>query len=165
MYKVSRGVCASNRHTIGMASLQIPFSRWDWPNSETLNEEEEENEVGYSNHPEGRSRAHNHNHGHSHSRGHSHAHGSQSKSPKGNHRSAFLNCSHPKSNPIAASLSSLSAMLLEGHAVLAHQTPSAIWLFIGLRNGSIWKWSINLVIHRIAICRFYILFICYSRVI
>ena len=123
-----------------MASLQIPFSRWDWPNSEAFNEGEIESELAtsISNHPENNNN--NHSHPHNHSHGHSH-----SKSPKGHHRSDVINCSHPKSNPIAASLSSLSAMLLEGQAVLAHQTPSAIWLFIGLSNGSIWKWSINLV--------------------
>lgn len=104
-----------------MASLQIPFSRWDWPNSD-------------SNEPSKPTHSHNHNHnGHSHSSSLNH-----------NHRSD-VNCSHPKSNPVAASLSSLSAMLLEGQAVLAHQTPTAIWLFIGLSNGSIWKWSINMV--------------------
>lgn len=125
-----------------MASLQIPFSRWDWPNSETLNDEAESDreQSPRSNHPESQGGTTSHNH----SRGHGHGH---SKSPKGHHRSDVLvNCSHPKSNPIAASLSSLSAMLLEGQTVLAHQTPSAaIWLFIGLRNGSIWKWTIDLV--------------------
>jgi len=132
-----------------MASLQIPFSRWDWPNSETFDGGEVERKPfsSISSHPESHSHSHNHNnHAHSHARGHSH-----SKSPKGHHRSDVLNCSHPKSNPIAASLSSLSAMLLEGQAVLAHQTPSAIWLFIGLSNGSIWKWSINLVIAKLHI--------------
>ncbi len=109
-----------------MASLQIPFSRWDWPNSDPP-----KNEAQPTN---------NHNHNHAHSNGHS-----QSISLIHNHRSD-VNCSHPKSNPVAASLSSLSAMLLEGQVVLAHQTTSAIWLFIGLSNGSIWKWSINMVI-------------------
>lgn len=124
-----------------MASLQIPFSRWDWPNSESLNETEsnfEQRRESISNHPENHSHAHSHNHNHNHSHNHS-------KSPKGHHRSDVLNCSHPKSNPVNASLSSLSAMLLEGQAVLAHQTSTTIWLFIGLSNGSIWKWSINLV--------------------
>ena len=122
-----------------MASLQIPFSRWDWPNSETLNEGgvDTGHTSSISNHPESQSPCHNYSN--------SHGHHSHSKSPKGHHRLDVLNCSHSKSNPIAASLSSLSAMLLEGQAVLAHQTPSAIWLFIGLSNGSIWKWSINLV--------------------
>lgn len=129
-----------------MASLQIPFSRWDWPDSESLKEDNEV-ESGFkyqsssnNNHPE----SHNHNniHNQNYNRSNHHSH---SLSPTGHHRSDFPNCSHPKSNPIAASLSSLSAMLLEGQAVLAHQTLSEIWLFIGLSNGSIWKWSINFV--------------------
>jgi hypothetical protein len=123
-----------------MSSLQIPFSRWDWPNSERRNID--------SNIHENNHHYHNHNHNHTHTNtnyysNHGHSHSNNSKS--NNHRSDVLNCSHPKSNPISSSLSSLSAMLLEGQAVLAHQTTNAIWLFIGLSNGTIWKWTIDLV--------------------
>ena len=35
-------------------------------------------------------------------------------------------------------------MLLEGQAVLSHQLKNGdIWLFVGLCNGSIWKWTIK----------------------
>lgn len=110
-----------------MASLQIPFSRWDWPNSETQNQNQR---------PTGN------NHIHTTSGNYSR---SNSNSQHNHNHHSDINCSHPKSNPVAASLSSLSAMLLEGQAVLAHQTPTAIWLFIGLSNGSIWKWTICMV--------------------
>lgn len=114
-----------------MASLQIPFSRWDWPSSE--------NKISSNNHE----KSHHSNHSSINPRSNHHHSNSDSKS--NNHRSDVLNCSHPKSNPLASSLSSLSAMLLEGQAVLAHQTPTEIWLFIGLNNGTIWKWTINIV--------------------
>lgn len=117
-----------------MATLQIPFSRWDWPNSESENN---------SSNIHDKSHHHHHNSGTTSSSNHSHSNSNGSKT--NNHRHDALNCSHPKSNPIASSLSSLSAMLLEGQAVLAHQTTNAIWLFIGLNNGTIWKWTINLV--------------------
>ena len=114
-----------------MATLQIPFSRWDWPNSESENIS---------------SNIHDKNHHNTDTTSSSnHCHSNSNNSKTNNHRSDVLNCSHPKSNPIASSLSSLSAMLLEGQAVLAHQTTNAIWLFIGLNNGTIWKWTINLV--------------------
>lgn len=111
-----------------MASLQIPFSRWDWPNSETQNNNN--SNIRENNH-------------HIHS--HTSSNHCSNTSKNNNHRSDFLNCSHPKSNPLASSLSSLSAMLLEGQAVLAHQNINSIWLFIGLSNGTIWKWTINMV--------------------
>lgn len=116
-----------------MATLQIPFSRWDWPSSESSTDQNviDCNIHKESNHP---------NHLNPHNKN------NNRDTKPNNHRSDVLNCSHPKTNPLANSLSSLSAMLLEGQAVLAHQTASAIWLFIGLSNGSIWKWSINLVI-------------------
>ena len=113
-----------------MATLQIPFSRWDWPNSEASSRESNDKENDQKNHNH-----HNDNHpGYN-----------NFISTNNNHRSDAQNCSHPRSNPIAASLSSLSAMLLEGQAVLAHQTSNAIWIFIGLNNGTIWKWTINSV--------------------
>jgi hypothetical protein len=35
-------------------------------------------------------------------------------------------------------------MLLEGQAVLSHQLANGnIWIFVGLCNGSIWKWTIR----------------------
>lgn len=71
-----------------MASLQVPFSRWDWP------EQNAEQTTGVS----------------------------------------------------VSSLPSL--LLLDGQAVLAHQTPHAIWLFIGLSSGAIWKWTIGKVQRR-----------------
>ena len=125
-----------------MASLQIPFSRWDWPNSESS--ESENNTIRKEN-----NHSHHPHHIQSSTNNHHHSNHQHSNSKSNNHRSDVLNCSHPKSNPIASSLSSLSAMLLEGQAVLAHQTTDAIWLFIGLNNGAIWKWTINLVIFMI----------------
>lgn len=126
-----------------MASLQIPFSRWDWPDSESLKEDieaesEDKRQFSICNHHE----TYSHNTIDNQNRRNNHC---RFQSPIGHHRSDVPNCSHPKSNPIAASLSSLSVMLLEGQVVLAHQTSSEIWLFIGLSNGSIWKWSVNLV--------------------
>lgn len=140
-----------------MSSLQIPFSRWDWPNTEAASVNYDNSDGissrgseitssgnksptilnSHSDHCNKSKTTNYNNHHHHHS--HSHTH---------NHRSDIPlspNCSHPKSNPIVASLSSLSAMLLEGQAVLAHQTTSAIWLFIGLNSGAIWKWTISLV--------------------
>lgn len=130
MFPGWRRACKSAK---GMATLQIPFSRWDWPNSEASSSESNNKENDQKNHK-------NHIH-------HSDNHPGYSNfiSTNNNHRSDVQNCSHPRSNPIAASLSSLSAMLLEGQAVLAHQTSNAIWLFIGLNSGAIWKWTINSV--------------------
>ena len=113
-----------------MVTLQIPFSRWDWPNSEAETKTDKDNN---NNHNVG-NQLNNHENPSNYNYQHDFL----------NHRSD-INCSHPKSNPIAASLTSLSAMLLEGQAVLAHQTNTAIWLFIGLNNGSIWKWTICMV--------------------
>lgn len=148
-----------------MSSLQIPFSRWDWPNTEAASVNYDNSDGissrgseitssgnksptilnSHSDHCNKSKTTNHNNHHHHHS--HSHTH---------NHRSDIPlspNCSHPKSNPIVASLSSLSAMLLEGQAVLAHQTTSAIWLFIGLNSGAIWKWTISLVRKSIRVSR------------
>lgn len=118
-----------------MATLQIPLSRWDWPNLEASSSEKNlfDKENKRTSHKD--QNHHNNNHpGYN-----------NFISTNNNHRSDVQNCSHPRSNPIAASLSSLSAMLLEDQAVLAHQTSNAIWLFIGLNSGAIWKWTISLV--------------------
>lgn len=133
-----------------MATLQIPFSRWDWPNS---GNDSSSNFQEKNHHSKKSSLNHNNNHSNNHCH-------SSSNSKSHNHRSDVLNCSHPKSDPIASSLSSLSAMLLEGQAVLAHQTTNAIWLFIGLKNGAIWKWTINMVILKKDKVSFYNLSLC-----
>ena len=131
-----------------MASLQIPFSRWDWPNLEALIDENDDQNIerNSSNHINTENNHYNYHSSHNDSSSNYNSNSKNNNNHNHNHRSDISKkCSHPKSNPIAASSSSLSAMLLEGQAVLAHQTSNAIWLFIGLSNGAIWKWIINLV--------------------
>lgn len=108
-----------------MASLQIPFSKWDW-------------NINLA-----------------------------SLSPSSSPKIQSKNSSNPadnvdfqwthRSNPIESSFSNSSPILLEGQTVLVHQTSREIWLFVGLANGSIWKWSFNIV-HDTFIFLFFYLF-------
>ncbi len=116
-----------------MASLQIPFTKWDWPSSK------------HSSHPQCPfddsiitiSRASTR---------------TDSVNSFALNSGSLLSFAESTSSvpttktttTCQSSNSYLSSMLLEGQAVLSHQLKNGdIWLFVGLCNGSIWKWTIK----------------------
>lgn len=131
-----------------MASLQIPFSRWDWieknsncgntnhrvnrRKSISMSNRHQSSSSSSSSSPTESINSNNHSN-HNHHGNHSHSH--SPSSPNSHSGMGKIN-SFSFNN-------SLAMMLSEGQSVLAHQTCTEIWLFIGLSSGAIWKWSLK----------------------